>query len=190
MPTRQAVYVRIANGDGDLARVRERVARVHAGAAIDVKIGRDEARLFAGWLVPNPSEAVEPQDLSEPSRDFGEAVAIGVQTVADLVVYDHFVSGTRTRGLTYAGEAGWVRVVGEAEPWEPQVLFSQTKLEELRAALEEDLTGDALARDVDELERLWKIGRLEEGATRPPIEPLGFTRALEKHLALPALPHK
>jgi hypothetical protein len=186
MPTWQAQYVRLAGGESDLARVRAHVERVLPGA----QIAHDKARPFAGWRVPNPPEAIEPQDLSELSRDFGEAVGIGVQSVADLVVYDRFVSGTRTRGLTYAGEAGWVRVAGEAEPWEAQVLFSQTKLEELRATLEEDLTGDALARDIAELERLWKIGHVEQGATRPAIEPLGFTRALEKHLALPALPRK
>jgi hypothetical protein len=162
---------------------------------------------WAGWIVrriaprggagasnqgrsPQDSSQDLSRDLSDVSREFGEAIGLAVQTVADLVVYDRFVSGARVRGLTYAGEAGWVRVVGDPESWEPRTLFSQTKLEMLRSALEEELTGDALARDTAELERLWKLGKLEEGSTRPPVEPLALARELEKHFALPSLPLK
>jgi hypothetical protein len=132
-------------------------------------------------------ELADAQGLIDASRDFGEAIGIAIQTVADVIVYDHFVAGQRARGLTYAGEAGWVRVVGEAEPWESRAFFSETKLAELLAALEDELTGDALARDQAELERLWKTNRLEEGTQRPSVEPAAVRRAIERHFALPAL---
>jgi hypothetical protein len=186
MPTWEARYVRLADRAKDISRLRAQVSRMNPGAQV-VDDGKSP---FVAWLTGATSEALEPPDLSEISRDIGEAVALAAQTVADLILYDHFVAGDRVRGLTHAGEAGWVRVIGEPEPWEAHALFSQTKLEELKADLENELTGDALARDSAELERLWKVGRLEEGSTRPPIEPLALARALEKHFSLPSLPRK
>jgi hypothetical protein len=197
----EARYVRVANGAGDLDRLRADLSRRHPGAAL-VEAPAEGTRLsFVGWLVPteggagqkrpkSPGQSLDLADvqgLIDASRDFGEAIGIAIQTVADLVVYDHFVAGQLTRGLTYAGEAGWVRVVGEPEPWESRAFFSETKLAELLAALEDDLTGDALARDKAELERLWKTQRLEEGVPRPPVAPGAFRRAIEKHFALPTL---
>lgn len=174
-----ARYVRLGNRGQDAARLS---GRIDSGAAlID-----DGASPFAAWLVPTP--LFQPDDLSALSREFGEALAIAVQTVADLVIYDHFVAGSRVRGLTYAGEAGWVRVLGDAEPWEAPTLFSTAKLEELLEELEEDVTPDALARDKAELERLWKTGKLVEGSPRPPADCAGMTRAIEKHFGLPARP--
>ena len=52
------------------------------------------------------SPAFQPDDLASLSNDFGEALSVAVQTVADLVIYDHYVAGKHVRGLTYAGEAG------------------------------------------------------------------------------------
>jgi hypothetical protein len=174
-----ARYVRLRDRAQDASRLR---GRIDAGA----KLIDDGSSPFAAWLVPTP--LFQADDLSALSRDFGEAVAIAVQTVADLVIYDHFVAGSRVRGLTYAGEAGWVRVVGTAEAWEAPALFSAAKLEELVEELEGDLEPDALARDKAELERLWKGGELLEGSLRPPADPAGMTRAIEKHLGLPARP--
>jgi len=175
-----ARYVRLGGrGRDDGARLR---GRIDPGATL-VDDGKSS---FAGWLVPTP--LFQPDDLSALSREFGEALAIAVQTVADLVIYDHFVAGSRVRGLTYAGEAGWVRVVGDAEPWEAPALFSSAKLEELLEELEEDVTADAVARDKAELERLWKTGKLVEGSPRPPADCAGMTRAIEKHFGLPARP--
>jgi hypothetical protein len=156
--------------------------RLDAGA----ELLDDGQAAFAVWLVPAPT--FEPDDLSALSRDFGEAIAIAVQTVADLVIYDHFVAGARARGLTYAGEAGWIRVVGEPEPWEARTLFSPVKLAELSEELEQDFDGDVLAREKAELEKLWLAGKLEEGKARPPADPAQFTRAIEKHYRLPARP--
>jgi hypothetical protein len=174
-----ARYVRLKDRAQDSSRLR---GRIDAGATlID-----DGSAAFAAWLVPTPLFA--PDDLAALSRDFGEALAIKVQTVADFVIYDHFVAGSRVRGLTYAGEAGWVRVVGSAEPWEGPALFSKAKLEELIEELEEDLAPDAIARDKPDLERLWKDGKLVEGGVRPPADPMAMTRAIEKHFGLPARP--
>jgi hypothetical protein len=142
---------------------------------------------FALLVVPSPT--LEPDDLSRLSREFGEALAIGVHTVADLVVYDHFLAGERVRGLTYAGEAGWVRVVGEAEAWE-RSLFSALKLAELCSVLEEDFEGEALASERAELETLWRTGKLEEGNVVPPADPGVVSRAIEKHFGLPVRPLK
>jgi hypothetical protein len=174
-------YVRVADRGKDVPRLK---ARVDSGADLydDGKSG------FAVWFVPAPTFA--PDDLSAYSRDFGEAIAIAVQTVADLVIYDHFVAGSRVRGLTYAGEAGWIRVVGEAEPWESKALFSAVKLAELSDELEEDFDGDVLAREKADLEKLWLAGRLEEGKQRPPADPAGFARAIEKHFGLPPRPER
>ena len=179
MSTWAARYVRLGDRAADLERLR---SRVDAGATL-VDGGSSP---FAVWLVP--SHKFEPDDLGALSRDFGEALSIAVQTVADLVIYDHFVAGARRRGLTYAGEAGWVRVFGEPEPWEAPALFSSAKLEELSIELEDEVTADALAREKGELERLWQLGRLVEGNTRPPTEPAALVRALEKHFKLPARP--
>jgi hypothetical protein len=212
MPTWEARYVRVGNHahnrNEDLERLRADLSRRHPAAKLVETPGEPSGLSFAGWLMPAskagkpdgggksgkrqpaPAQSLEladEQGLIEVSRDFGEAIGIAIQTVADLVVYDHFVAGHRARGLTYAGEAGWVRVVGEPEPWESRALFSDTKLAELLAALEDDLTGDALARDKAELERLWKTQRLEEGLPRPPVEPMTLRRAIERHFALPTL---
>jgi hypothetical protein len=174
-----ARYVRLKDRGQDVTRLR---GRIDSGATLV----DDGSCAFATWLVPTP--LFQPDDLSALSRDFGEALAIAVQTVADLVIYDHFVAGSRVRGLTYAGEAGWVRVIGSAEPWEATALFSKAKLEELLDELEEDVTADAVARDKADLERLWKDGKLVEGGLRPPADPAGMTRAIEKHFGLPARP--
>lgn len=179
MSTWAARYVRLADRGKDLPRL---MGRIDSGAEL-----MDDGRAgFAAWLVPSPT--FEPDDLSALSRDFGDAIALAVQTIADLVIYDHFVAGERVRGLTYAGEAGWIRVVGEPEPWEAKALFSAAKLAELSEELEEDLDGDLLAREKAELEKLWLAGKLEEGKQRPPVDPAGFVRAVEKHYGLPMRP--
>jgi hypothetical protein len=173
-----ARYVRIRDRQDDVARLQP---LVDAGASVRA----EEGAAFAAWSLPSP--AFEPADLTSLSRDFGEAIALAVQTVADLVVYDRFVDGRRVRGLTYAGEAGWVRVVGEPDPWEERVLFSEGKLAELSEELEEDFEDEELAQQKRELERVWKLGRLQEGSARPPADPAGLTRAIEKHFGLPGL---
>lgn len=180
MSTWSARYVRLGDRAQDLPRLRRLAAK-------DGTVLHDDGTShFVVWIVPSPT--FEPSDLSELSRDFGEAIGIAVQTVADLVIYDHFVAGARVRGLTYAGEAGWVRVVGDAEPWEGPALFSQTKLLELLEELEEDLNEDELAREKADLERLWKVGTVQVGSARPAAEPTALTRAIEKEFVLPARP--
>jgi hypothetical protein len=174
-----ARYVRLKDRGQDAGRLR---GRIDSGATLV----DDGASPFAVWLVPTP--LFQADDLSALSRDFGEALAIAVQTVADFVIYDHFVAGSRVRGLTYAGEAGWVRVQGSAEPWEDPAFFSAVKLEEILGELEEDLASDDMAREKAELERLWKQGKLVEGSGRPPADLAVMTRAIEKHFHLPARP--
>lgn len=174
-----ARYVRIGDRAVDVPRVR---ASVDAGATlID-----DGTSPFVAWLVPNVKD--EPADLAALSRDHGEAIAVTVQTIADLFVYDRFVAGSRVRGVTYAGEAGWERAVGEPDAWEQAALFAPTKLEELTLELEEDLAGEELARERAELAALWKDARLKEGLTRPPVDLAVAVRAIERHFKLPARP--
>jgi hypothetical protein len=174
-----ARYVRLKDRGQDVTRLR---GRIDSGATLV----DDGASTFATWLVPTP--LFQPDDLSALSRDFGEALAIAVQTVADLIIYDHFVAGSRVRGLTYAGEAGWVRVVGSAEPWEAPELFSKAKFEELVAELEGDLDDDTLAGDKAQLLSLWRDSKLVEGRALPPADPAAMTRAIEKHFGLPPHP--
>lgn len=174
-----ARYVRLDNRQADIVRLR---SRIDDGALL-VDDGKSP---FAVWLVPSP--AFQPDDLAALSRDFGEALSMAVQTVADLVIYDHYVAGVHKRGLTYAGEAGWIRVLGEPEAWEAATLFSAVKLEELMGELEEDVTDDAIAHDKAKIEELWKVGRLQEGSTMPHADPSALIRAIEKLHKLPARP--
>lgn len=179
MSTWAARYVRLGDRALDIPRLRRMAAK--DGAEL-----RGDGAPFAAWPIASPT--FEPDDLSELSREFGEAIGLAVQTVADLVIYDHFVAGARVRGLTYAGEAGWVRVIGAAEAWEAAALFSPAKLHQLLEELEEDLSDDELAREKAELERLWKNGELQVGSARPPAEPIALTRAIEKAFGLPPRP--
>jgi hypothetical protein len=179
MPAWSAHYVRVTDREADVARVRSRLEA--AATFVD-----DGESAFVGWLLDNPS--FEPEDLSQLSLAFDEVLAVTVQPIADMLVYDRFVQGVRARGLTYAGEAGWVRVLGDGEPWEAPALFSAAKLEELKLELEEDLEGDDLAREQSELDRLWGLRRLQEGNPRPPADPAAVVRAIEKHFKLPARP--
>jgi hypothetical protein len=138
---------------------------------------------FTGVRLGQPT--FEPQDLATLSSAFGEVVAFAVQTVADLVLYDHWVAGARVRGLTFAGEAGWVRVVGSPEPWEKPFLFSATRFAELLSELEEDCTDEEmLTRDSDELRRLWGEAELEEGNPCPPVQLSGLLRAVTCHFGI------
>lgn len=174
-----ARYVRIADRRADIARLR---SRIDDGALL-VDDGKSP---FAVWLVPSP--AFQPDDLAALSRDFGEAMSIAVQTVADLVIYDHYVAGVHARGLTYAGEAGWIRVAGEPEAWEAPTLFSALRLDEATRELEEDVTDDTLALDKAQIEELWRVGRLQEGSALPHADLPAVVRAIEKLHKLPARP--
>jgi hypothetical protein len=174
-----ARYVRLGDRRADIARLR---SRIDDGALL-VDDGKSP---FAVWLVPQP--AFQPDDLATLSTDFGEALSVAVQTVADLVIYDHYVAGKRTRSLTYAGEAGWIRVIGEPEAWEAPTLFSAARLDELTRELEENVTDDALALDKAQIEELWRVGRLQEGSTLPHADPSALVRAIEKLHKLPARP--
>jgi hypothetical protein len=179
MPAWAARYVRLGDRQADIARLR---SRIDDGALL-VDDGKAP---FAVWLMPQP--AFQPDDLSSLSTDFGEALSIAVQTVADLVIYDHFVAGKRTRGLTYAGEAGWIRVIGDPETWEAPTLFSAVKLDELTRELEEDVTDDAIEHDRVTISQLWRVGRLQEGSAVPHADPFALVKAIEKLHKLPARP--
>ena len=182
MSTWAARYVRRGAGAERAKDVSRLQDRMDPGA----ELHDDGKSAFALWIVSAPM--FQPDDVAALSKDFGEALSVSVQTVADLVIYDRYVGGACVRGLTYAGEAGWIRVVGEPEPWEGKTLFSAAKLAELSEELEGDLEGELLAREKAELERLWKAGTLVEGKTRPPADPAVLSRALEKHFGLPARP--
>jgi len=179
MSTWAARYVRLQDRTTDLPKLRKAVGT--GGMLVD-----DGKAPFAVVLID--ARRFEPEDLTALSTEFGEALAIAVETIADVVIYDHFVAGKRVRGLSYAGEAGWSRVVGDAEAWETPALFSAAKLEELLLELEEDITEDALAQEKADLEKLWSTGRLVEGHVHPPVDPAALVRAIEKHFKLPARP--
>ncbi len=179
MSTAGARYLRLRDPEAELTRLRATYG--------DAAVQSVPESPFASVLLATPS--LQPDDLAELSREFGEALSVQTQTIADLLVYDHFVAGARVRGLTYAGEAGWQRVFGGPEPWEARVFFSHARLEELLIELEDD-TSDAttLERDSAELRRLWSGARLEEGNPRPTIELRAVTRAIASHYGLPGLP--
>ena len=182
MSTWAARYVRLGAGADrakDVSRLQDRIDP-------EAELHDDGKSAFALWIVTAPM--FQPDDMASLSKDFGEALSVSVQTVADLVIYDHYVAGAPVRGLTYAGEAGWIRVLGQPEPWEAKALFSAVKLAEMSEELEEDLEGELLAREKAELERLWELGMLVEGSTRPPADPAVLPREIEKHYGLPARP--
>jgi hypothetical protein len=179
MTTSGARYVRLGDRDAQISSLRARFGEAAIVTADD--------SAYAAIVVITPS--LQPDDdLADLSREFGEAFSVQTQTIADLLVYDHFRAGKRTRGLTYAGEAGWQRVVGEPEAWEQRVFFAQARLEEILLELEDD-TSDAatLEREAAELRRLWAGGRLEEGNSRPAIDLRAVTRAITQHQQLPVL---
>jgi hypothetical protein len=182
MSTWAARYVRLGAG----ADRTKDVSRLQTRIDAEAELVDDGKSAFALWVVSAP--LFQPDDMGALSKDFGEALSVSVQSVADLVIYDHYVAGAHVRGLTYAGEAGWIRVIGEPEAWEAKALFSAVRLAELSEELEEDLEGELLAREKAELERLWLAGKLVEGSTRPPADPGVMPRAIEKHFALPARP--
>jgi hypothetical protein len=172
-------YVRLQDRQADIGRLR---SRIDDGALL-VDDGKSP---FAVWSIPKPE--YQPDDLSSLSNDFGEALSMAVQTVADLVIYDHYVGGKLARGLTYAGEAGWIRVLGEPEPWESQTFFSAVRLDELTRELEEEVTDDAVGLDKAQIEALWQVGRLQEGQLLPRADTAQMARAIEKLYKLPARP--
>ena len=182
MSTWAARYVRVRAGED---RAKD-VSRLQGRLDAEAELHDDGKSAFVLWLLSAPTP--RPDDLTSLSKDFGEAIGVGVQTVADLVIYDHYVAGALVRGLTYAGEAGWLRVAGEPEPWEEKALFSAVKLAELSEELEADLEGELLAREKADLERLWKLGTLSENSARPPADPASLPRAIEKHFGLPSRP--
>lgn len=179
---RSARYVRLRSREGDLARLR-------AAAPKGSVVHEDGALAFVAVLLP--SAELEPADLSGWSRDFGEVIALSWHSVADLVVYDHWRDGARTRGLTHAGEAGWLRVAGEPEAWEAALLFTDAKLEALLEDLESDLSDPAtIERETTDLRRVFAAKRLEEGHVRPAPDLPALLRTIEKHYGLPTLPKK
>jgi hypothetical protein len=164
-------YVRLRDRERDLARLRKDYTVEDGGE-------------WAVIVVASPS--FEPEDLAALSSDFGEALSLQLQTIADLVIYDHFAFGRQTRGLTYAGEAGWIRAVGDPEPWEAKCLFTQVKLNELVDELEADSVDAAdAAREIEALQKLWAGGRIVENETRPPADGRAIERAVARHFGFP-----
>jgi hypothetical protein len=182
MSTWAARYVRLRNKDADAVKLRAQL-----GDAATHLLTIEPQASFAMIVVVSPS--LQPDDLAPLSSDFGEAFSLQGQTVADMIIYDHFKDGARARGFTYAGEAGWTRVVGEPEPWEASHFFAPSRLDDLLEELDADLDDPAtLEREQNELRRLWQKARLEEGSTRPLVELNSLTRALTKHYGLPIPP--
>jgi hypothetical protein len=152
------------------------------GAQVTVDT-QTEHGIFA--TIPVATPALQPDDLAALSRDFGEAFSIQVHSVADLVIYDHFRDGERARGITFAGEAGWIRVVGAPEAWEAGYFFAPAKLATLLEELADDCSDDAvLERDGAELKRLFAGGKLEEGNPRPVVQWRSLAQAITRHYGL------
>jgi hypothetical protein len=176
MPTWSTRYVLLRNRDADIERVKKETG------ALDVLA--DSGSKYASIPVANPS--LQPDDLASLSKSFGEAFSIQVHSVADLVIYDHFRDGERARGLTFAGEAGWVRVTGAPEAWEKDHFFAQAKLDQLLEELEDEITDlAALARDSAELKKLFAGGKLVEGSLRPAPQWKGVAQAVARQYGLP-----
>ena len=175
MPTWSTRYVRLRDRRVDLDRLK-RLSAPEAHALIHA----EEGSPYAASTVQ--TSVLVPDDLSELSRTFSEAFSVQVHSVADLVIYDHFREGERTRGLSYAGEAGWVRVVGAPEAWETGFFFAPEKLQHLLHELQDDFSDEAvLARDTAEIKRLFAAAELEEGNTRPVTHWRAFAQAIARH---------
>jgi hypothetical protein len=179
MSTTSTRYVRLRDRAVDLPKLR---AALPAGAGVQ----DDPSSPFVA--ITMPTTTLEPEDLADWSRDFGEVIALQTQTVADLVVYDRWEGGARKRGLTYAGEAGWTRVTGDPETWEAKAFFSDAKLAELIEELEVELSDEAtLERETNEAKRLWEAKRLSEGSTRPHADIAVMKRTIQSAYSLPTM---
>jgi hypothetical protein len=177
MTTWSTRYVRLRDRDADLARLKKETGLAEPNVVAD-------SHSFAAIVVATPS--LQPDDLGALSRSFSEAFSIQVHSVADLVIYDHWRDGARARGFTYAGEAGWVRVVGEPEAWEAAFFFAPAKLKELLQELEDDCTDDAvLERETGELQKLFSGAKLVEGSTRPAVAWRPMAQAVARHYGFP-----
>jgi hypothetical protein len=78
----------------------------------------------AGW----PDWKAMPTVARELSRSLdGACLALGAQTSASVLDVHAFDRGIATRVLQHGDSAGWARVEGTAQPWEPALLFDEVE---------------------------------------------------------------
>ncbi len=146
------------NGDEDLQKIHQ----VHHPEA-EIFPDTSFARL---WFSDDMPWGNEPYTLSL-SKAFGEAFLIMEDGMTDVFWYEHSRDGVIVRELRYdSPDAGWSRVVGEPEPWEEGLLFSEARLEQaLRVA--RWAPEDERARKEARLREMWAERRLDLGSPDP-----------------------
>jgi hypothetical protein len=158
MGTLNAFYVR---GGADHVAVTGAIRAYFPDAAID--------RSTEFWGVRLPDDAFEPpeQKLMDLSlRLTTDVIWLGFQSVVDAFQFHHWRAGEHLRSLVYGAfkdERTWERVEGSPEPWERQVLFDQSGLENCLEYSDSD-------HERQELQRIWRDAEIQPGRTEPSLD--------------------
>jgi hypothetical protein len=98
---------------------------------------------------------VTPQRLAEEwSRALSsKTIALVAQTTASVMAVHAFDNGNAIRRIEYQDDAGWTRMEGAAQPWEPALFFDDTTEAACRAddgswpsVISDEITDEDLAR--------------------------------------------
>ncbi len=104
-------------------------------------------------------------DLRRLVEDFadqiGEAIGFAVQANVEHLAYVHATPGRLLRGLAYNTDSGWYQVLGEPEPWERELLFTERQLAQQVA--DYDDSPDSVAA----IRAAWATGHLQPGSFWP-----------------------
>ena len=121
------------------------------------------------WGVRLPDGAFEPPErkLMELSlRLTTDVIWLGFQSVVDAFQFHHWRAGKHLRSLVYGAfkeERTWERAEGSPEPWERQVLFDWSGLEDRLEYSDSD-------HERQELERIWRDAEIQPGRTEPSLD--------------------
>ena len=124
-------------------------------------------------------------DLSNDSKQFGEAIAIQVTTYGDdYFFYDHWLNGECVRSLQYDPYSGWLTVQGMAESWEKTAFFKPNQLEQDLHAIETNEYIKEKVKRIAELKQLIAERQLIESYRYPVITGEGVLFELIEHFKL------
>ncbi len=116
--------------------------------------------------------------LAECSTRLGETLYLGVHDSSEYFQLEVWLAGQRLRGLLYTQDAGWERVLGEALPWETEIVFSEARLAQHRATHG--------AYDGAAIEDVWQRRSLRAGDRWPMIAASLLAAEVRQRLGLPA----
>lgn len=154
MGTLNAFYVRAATPDAAIIAIRAkfRVVKVLAGTE------------FRGVQLPGRAYKPPERLLLELSlQQNSDVIWLSFQSAVDAFQFHHWRAGLHLRSLVYgcfAEERTWERAEGDTEPWEREVFFGQSELEQRLKHLESD-------DEKRELEGIWRKAEIHVGRPEP-----------------------